>query len=149
MRPRPLPWTAQCSGSPSLQSLLPFSSLGRQSGYLERPTFLQQSSMQREKSIYPCIDASSGLFPGLTFTCPTCLGLSTALYPSIPGRKILLTYQCCLVPGSNTHWSPQTHQATQLAHLHLTTRTRQQHTFRANPHLICYGLLDQRRRSRY
>lgn len=108
MRPRPLPWTAQCSGSPSLQSLLPFSSLGRQSGYLERPTFLQQSSTQREKSIYPCIDASSGLFPGLTFTCPTCLGLSTALHPSIPGRKILLTYQCCLVPGSSTHWSPQT-----------------------------------------
>lgn len=61
-----------------------------------------------KKSIYPCIDASSGLFPGLTFTCPTCLGLSTALHPSIPGRKILLTYQCCLVPGSNTHWSLQT-----------------------------------------
>lgn len=47
-------------------------------------------------------------FPGLTLTYPTCLGLSSTIYSSIPGIKILLTSQCCLVPGSSTHWSPQT-----------------------------------------
>lgn len=45
MQPGPQPQSSRCPGSPSLQSLLPFSSLGPEFGLLEPPTFLQQRTV--------------------------------------------------------------------------------------------------------
>lgn len=56
MQPGLLPWTPGCSGSLSLQSLLPFSSLGPKSGLLEPPTCLPRRPVDKRKITCPeCI----------------------------------------------------------------------------------------------
>jgi hypothetical protein len=105
MQPRLLLWTPQCSVSPFLQSLLPFSSLGLQHGLLECPTFLQQSSKGEGRKH---TDASSGLIPGLIPACLTCMGLISAVNSGIPRVKIPSPSRTGEGWGPVTHWSLHT-----------------------------------------